>query len=116
MGYPLMDMLLLTVAVRLAVGSGPAVALAEPHGRRASWRCSSRTPSTDGCSCTTGYIPGSGFLEIGWIAFYVGFGAAALHPCMQHLSDRAPDVDAKVGVGRLALLGAASLLAPAHRR
>ena len=47
------------------------------------------TPSTDGCSCNHGYVPGSGYLEIGWIAFYVLFGVAALHPSMRHLSDRA---------------------------
>jgi len=111
MGYPLMDMLLLTVAVRLAVGSGrrsPSLNLMV-----AAIVALFVTDSLYGwLQLHDGYIPGSGFLEIGWIAFYVGFGAAALHPSMKHLSDRASDVDAKVGVGRLALLGAASLLAP----
>ncbi len=111
MGYPLMDMLMLTVAVRLAVGSGrrsPSLNLMVT-----AIVALFVTDSLYGwLQLHDGYIPGSGFLEIGWIAFYVGFGAAALHPSMKQLSERATDVEARVGIGRLALLGAASLLAP----
>ncbi len=111
MGYPVMDMLLLTVAIRLAVGSGrrvpsfylmlTAIVALFVTDAMYGW-----------LQLHDGYIPGSGFLEIGWISFYVLFGAAALHPSMKHLSDRSDTVDARVGVGRLFLLGAASLLAP----
>ena len=60
-----------------------------------------------------GYTPGSGWLEIGWISFYVLFGAAALHPSMRVVShQQSEQAELIVTPGRLALLGAASLLAP----
>ena len=112
MGYPIMDLMVLTVAVRLAVSRGR------------------RTPAfylmliavaallvTDGLYgwllLNGGYTAGSGWLEIGWITFYVLFGSAALHPSMREISQ--PQVDTTSSVvtpGRLALLGAASLLPP----
>ena len=111
MGYPLMDLLLITFAVRLAVGGGR------------------KTPSlylmmtgivalfvTDAIYgwllLHSGYVPGSGLLEIGWIAFYVLFGAAALHPSMRSISESPADAEIRVGAGRLTLLAFASLLAP----
>ena len=36
-----------------------------------------------------GYTPGSGPLEAGWALFYILLGAAALHPSMRTVSDRA---------------------------
>ncbi len=111
MGYPVMDMLLLTVAVHLAVGSGRRVP--SFYLMVTAIIALFVTDAIYGWMLLhDGYMPGSGFLEIGWITFYVGFGAAALHPSMRHLSDRSPEAEAKVGMGRLALLGAASLLAP----
>jgi diguanylate cyclase (GGDEF)-like protein/PAS domain S-box-containing protein len=59
-----------------------------------------------------GYTPGSGALEVGWIAFYVIFGMAALHPSMRVLSERAPDVDTRLTRPRLILLAGAALMAP----
>jgi diguanylate cyclase (GGDEF)-like protein/PAS domain S-box-containing protein len=111
MGYPLMDMLLLTVAIRLAFGAGkrpPSLYL------MVAGIVSLFTVDAiyGWLQLNQGYVPGSGYLEIGWIAFYVLFGAAALHPSMRHMSDRTAVESHTVGVGRLALLGAASLLAP----
>jgi len=111
MGYPVMDMLLLTVAIRLAVGSGRRVP--SFYLMLTSIVALFVTDAMYGwLQLHDGYVPGSGFLEIGWITFYVLFGAAALHPSMKHLSDRSETIEARVGVGRLFLLGAASLLAP----
>ncbi len=112
MGYPLMDVLLLAVAVRLAVGAGR------------------RVPSflllmtaiialfvTDAIYGWAGlhdpYVPGSGYLEIGWIAFYVIWGMAALHPSMRELSEPAQAGEMRLSWTRLGLLGAAALLPPA---
>src|SRR5437773_1149698 len=59
-----------------------------------------------------GYQPGSGYLEAGWIAFYVLFGAAALHPSMRELSEPVDDVETKLTRVRLLVLAGASLMAP----
>ncbi|WP_432494147.1 diguanylate cyclase domain-containing protein [Kineococcus gypseus] len=52
------------------------------------------------------------FLDPVWMASYVLWGAAALHPSMRRLSDPAPDRGRGLGAGRLALLAGASLLSP----
>ena len=54
----------------------------------------------------------SGYLEAGWGIFYLLWGAAALHPSMRNLSDKAPDVERRMSRLRLLLLGGASLIAP----
>jgi diguanylate cyclase (GGDEF)-like protein/PAS domain S-box-containing protein len=111
MSYPTMDLLLMAVAVRLAVGVG----------RRAPsfYLMSAAIVTlfvTDSIYAwlllNSGYTPGSGWLEAGWGAFYVLFGAAALHPSMRTLADRVSEIDVKVSPARLAVLGLASLLAP----
>jgi diguanylate cyclase (GGDEF)-like protein/PAS domain S-box-containing protein len=111
-GYPIMDLMLLTVAVRLAVSRGRrtptfyltlvAVAALLATDSLYGWRL-----------LHGGYTPGSGLLEIGWISFYVLFGSAALHPSMRAASQRQTDATASVVTpARLALLGTASLLPP----
>ncbi|MEA2520750.1 MAG: hypothetical protein QOI81_396, partial [Actinomycetota bacterium] len=111
MAYPLMDILLITFAVRLAVGGGrkaPSLYLMIT-GIVALFV----TDAIYGWLLLhNGYTPGSGLLEIGWIAFYVLFGAAALHPRMESISENTADVEVRVGSGRLTLLAVASLLAP----
>ncbi len=112
MGYPVMDLLMAAVAVRLAVGAG----------RRASsfnliMLSIVALFATDAIYgwllLNNGYVPGSGDLELGWVAFYVLFGAAALHPSMRTLSDQVGDAKTKLTQGRLGLLAGATLLAPA---
>ena len=112
MGYPVMDLLVAAVAVRLAVGVG----------RRApsfnlimlSIVALFATDAVYGwLLLNNGYVPGSGALEVGWILFYVLFGAAALHPSMRSLADKAPETETKLTRGRLGLLAGATLLAPA---
>ncbi len=111
MAYPLMDILVITFAVRLAVGGGrkaPSLYLMMT-GVVALFI----TDAIYGWLLLhTGYTPGSGLLEIGWIAFYVLFGAAALHASMRTISDSPGDAEVRVGAGRLTLLAFASLLAP----
>jgi diguanylate cyclase (GGDEF)-like protein/PAS domain S-box-containing protein len=51
-------------------------------------------------------------VDVGWVAFYVGLGAAALHPSMRDLS--APTVTSQpVSAGRLVVIASAVVLAPA---
>jgi diguanylate cyclase (GGDEF)-like protein/PAS domain S-box-containing protein len=111
MGYPVMDLILFTVIVRLAVGGGR------------------RAPSfylmagAAGGLFVTDFVYSyfsvrgivydqSGYLEAGWASFYILWGAAALHGSMRALSERTPDVEPRLSRGRLWLLALASLLAP----
>ncbi|MGH2635056.1 MAG: putative bifunctional diguanylate cyclase/phosphodiesterase [Actinomycetota bacterium] len=114
MGYPFMDLILLTVVVRLVIGPGrrglsfylmPAATLA--------------LFMTDFAYSYIG-VQGlvydqSGYLEAGWGMFYLLWGAAALHESQRHLAERAPDQEVRITRGRLILLGAASLIPQAVR-
>ena len=109
--YPLMDVLLLAVAARLAVGSGirtvsfyligtgivgllatdAAYAYFELHG---------------------GYQLGS-LLDIGWLAYYLLWGTAALLPGMWRMGEQSPESGPTLTGRRLVPLAAATLIAPA---
>jgi len=109
--YPLMDVLLLSVAARLAFGTG-----ARP---RAFWFLMAGIVvllATDAAytwiELTSGYKQG-GLLDSGWIVFYLLTGAAALHPSMRALSARGAPPEGRVSRHRFALLAAATLMAPA---
>ncbi len=52
-------------------------------------------------------------LDVGWMATYLLWGAAALHPSMRDLSTRAPVTGASLTGKRVLLLAAATLIAPA---
>ena len=52
-------------------------------------------------------------VDIGWIIFYACWGAAALHPSMRALSEPRPAAAPRTSRGRLVLLAATSLIAPA---
>src|SRR4029079_14098881 len=101
---------LVTVVVRLAVGAGrrpPAFYL-----MAAAAVCLLVTDSIYTWYGVQGIVYNqSGFLEAGWAAFYLLWGAAALHPSMVTLSERAPDPEVKLTRARLIVLGIASLTA-----
>ncbi|HZB01718.1 MAG TPA: diguanylate cyclase, partial [Actinomycetota bacterium] len=111
MAYPVMDLILLTVVIRLAIGggrratsfyllAGAALALFVTDFRYSY------------ISVTGAVYEQNGFLELGWASFYVLWGAAALHGSMRTLSTRVQDADPRLSRGRLAILALASLLAP----
>ena len=111
--YPLGDVLVLAVAVRLAVGA---------DRRPPAWwlLTGSVVPLLLG-DTVFGLLQLAGTwgtwrhqqpLDLCWILFYVGFGAAALHPSMRELSEPVP-VAVRLSRGRLLLLAGSSLLAPA---
>ena len=111
MTYPLMDLMLLTVVVRLAIGGGK---------RAASFYLMAAAAvalfATD-FAYTYVTVHGliydrSGYLQAGWAAFYLLWGASALHPSMRTLSNRAPDRERRFSEVRLGLLTAASLMLP----
>ncbi|MGI5247412.1 putative bifunctional diguanylate cyclase/phosphodiesterase [Dactylosporangium sp. CA-139066] len=51
--------------------------------------------------------------DLGWVVCYAGWAAAALHPSMVQMTEPTRSAAADLGVRRIALLGAASLIAPA---
>ena len=111
MAYPIMDVVLVTVAIRLAVGAGKRVAAFRLILAAILVLCV--TDSAYGWTLLhTPYVPGSGYLEIGWIAFYVLWGMGALHPSMGSLSERVPEAGVRLTWPRLALLSGAALMPP----
>src|SRR4051794_4419496 len=58
-----------------------------------------------------GYDPGQ-WLDLGWVAFYALLGASALHPSMRRLSEPTLVVERRLSRPRLPLLASAALLAP----
>ena len=111
MAYPLMDLILVTVAVRLAVGAGrrsPAF-----HLLMGSIAVLFVTDSIYGWIVLHGgYDNTTGYLEGGWGLFYLLMGAAALHPSTHLFDEPAAEVEPKQPRRRLLILAAASLLAP----
>jgi diguanylate cyclase (GGDEF)-like protein/PAS domain S-box-containing protein len=109
--YPLGDILLLAAAIRLAVDSGrrePAFYLLAT-----SIVALLATDFAYGVVTLRGAYDGQVLLDVGWISFYLLWGAAALHPSMRGLERPAVDRDPKLTPFRLALLTGASLIAPA---
>jgi signal transduction histidine kinase len=106
--YPLMDLLILSTAARLAFGGGY-------RGRAYTMMVASICVLfvTDGVygwlELHGGYTTG-GLLDGGWILFYALFGAAALHPSMALVDEEPAPVN--LTRPRLALLTVATFVAP----
>ena len=108
--YPLGDILLLAAAIRLAVDAGrraPAFFLIV-----ASIVALLATDFVYGLTTLNGTYTGQLWLDGGWIAFYVLWGAAALHPSMRELEQPAPERDTRLTPLRFALLTSAAVIAP----
>ena len=113
MAYPLGDVLLLAAAIRLAVDSGrrqPAFYLLA-----SSIVALLVTDSVYNYMLLKGTYNGQVLLDVGWISYYLLWGAAALHPSMRTLEQPAPDRRVRLTRVRLALLAIAWLIVPAIR-
>ena len=111
--YPLGDILLLAAAIRLAVDSGrrePAFYLLA-----LSIVALLVTDFAYGVVTLQGAYDGQVILDVGWISFYLLWGAAALHPSMRGLERPPPTATRSSRRFRLALLTGASLIAPGRR-
>jgi diguanylate cyclase (GGDEF)-like protein/PAS domain S-box-containing protein len=109
--YPFGDILLLAAAIRLAVDSGrrqPAFFLLI-----ASIVALLATDFAYGLITLAGNYTGQVILDVGWVSFYLLWGAAALHPSMSGLDEVASDREPRLSPLRLVLLTCASLIAPA---
>jgi diguanylate cyclase (GGDEF)-like protein/PAS domain S-box-containing protein len=107
--YPLGDVLMLGVAVRMAVGAGRRSA---PYYMAIGAIVAVlATDSIYGWILLHGtYHPGDP-LDGGWIAFYLLWGAAALHPSMKTVSQTAAP-KASLTRTRILAIAAAALIAP----
>ena len=108
--YPIGDILLLAAAIRLAVDTGtrrPAFYLLV-----SSIVALLATDFAYGLVTLAGAYDGQVWLDVGWISFYLLWGAAALHPSMGELERAAPERDTRLTPLRLATLTCASLIAP----
>jgi diguanylate cyclase len=108
--YPLMDVVMLAVLVRLMTLRGP------------------RSPaynilviglmSTLVADIAYGYVTltseyvARGWMDALWLLTYVLWGVAALHPSANHISDTAKEPSGRLTPGRLVLLASAALIAP----
>jgi signal transduction histidine kinase len=108
--YPVMDLLVLVTVVRLAVGRGQ-----RPPGFYLLGLSVIALLLTDACysylQLSGGYHTGSP-IDVGWMLWYAGWGAAALHPSMAVLGDRATDREVQLTRGRFALLAGGAMVAP----
>jgi hypothetical protein len=110
MAYPLMDVLLLGVAARLALDRGnrrPAF-----HLLILGMLCLLAADTAYGLIVLHGTYTTGSPLDALWIAFYVAWGAAALHPSMQTLSEPAVESESALTGWRVVLLVGATLVAP----
>ena len=108
--YPVMDLLVAAVALRLAIGRGR---------RGTAWMlllggviALFATDAVHGVLRLHGGYEVGGLLDGGWLLSYALFGAAALHHSMRGLSDPVPGLAPRLTWGRLTMLAAASMLAP----
>ena len=112
--YPLGDVLLLAAAIRLAVDRGtraPAFYLLS-----GSIVCLLATDSAYNLAILKDTYSHSQLIyDLGWMMYYILWGAAALHPSMRVLEEPATDSRARLTSLRLVLLGAACLIAPSIR-
>jgi diguanylate cyclase (GGDEF)-like protein/PAS domain S-box-containing protein len=110
--YPVGDILLLAATIRLAVGRGvraPAFYLLA-----GSIVCLLTTDSVYNRMLLDGTYNGQVFLDVGWIFYYLLWGASALHPSMRTLEQPAEGRTRLTPV-RLGFLCVAVLIAPGIR-
>ena len=110
MAFPVMDLGVLAVALRLLVGAGV-------RGRSFFLLVGALTlllaaDVVYGLQQLAGVYTAGNFVDAMWLGYYLLLGAAALHPSMSALAEPSPITDLAAGRGRLLSLGAAALMAP----
>ncbi|HLY48724.1 MAG TPA: EAL domain-containing protein [Solirubrobacteraceae bacterium] len=108
--YPMGDIILLAAAIRLAVDTGkrqPAFYLL-----LLSSVAMLITDFAYGVLTLQNAFTHQLILDVGWISFYLFWGAAALHPTMRALEHPGPDREPRLTPLRLILLTGATLIAP----
>lgn len=109
--YPLMDVLLIALAVRMLLSRGarqPAFCFVS-----ASLVLTLVADAIYAALVLNGSYQSGSFVDNGWLVSYVLWGAATLHPSMRNLSETQGERHPKLSRGRVVSLVAAVLLAPA---
>jgi hypothetical protein len=108
--YPLGDILLLAATIRLAVDAGRRA----PAFYLMAFTIVTLlvTDFVYGVLTLRGDFHFQVPLDVGWITFYVLWGAAALHPSMRTLEEPAPEREERLRIVRLTLLTGESIIAP----
>jgi diguanylate cyclase (GGDEF)-like protein/PAS domain S-box-containing protein len=109
--YPLGDVLLLAATLRLAFDGGRR--RGSFYLLIASVGALLATDAAYGFALLNGTYDHQLIYDAGWIAYYLLWGAAAMHPTMQDFVEATPDRERRLGWQRLGLLTVASLVAPA---
>jgi len=109
--YPAMDLLLLTVMVRMVLGRGRTAA---PHRMLYGWAGLVFVADVVyGYQQLSGSYDVGNYLDLLWLGAVLLLGGAALHPRMRGLEEPVPVPDPHASTGRLMVLAVASLMAPA---
>ncbi len=109
-GYPLGDVLVLAMLARMVVGGGLRIAAVRLLTLGAVGLL-----AADVCY---GYIQLNGVwkvggpVDVGWAVYYAAWGVAALHPSMRKVNQTAARPSGVTSMARVAVLGAATLIAP----
>jgi diguanylate cyclase (GGDEF)-like protein/PAS domain S-box-containing protein len=112
--YPLGDVLLLAAAIRLAVDTGKRAA--SFYLLSGSIVCLLVTDSAYNLAILKNTYSHSQLIyDLGWMFYYILWGAAALHPSMRVLEEPAVDSRPRLTWVRLSLLGGACLISPSIR-
>ncbi len=110
LAYPVMDLLMLTIALRLILGGGrrPASFFLLTFNLLAFVAADTLYVSQQ----LDGVYQAGNFLDAIWLAGNLALGAAALHPTMARLTDPSPVRETAIGPARITALCAAALIAP----
>src|SRR5262249_35572528 len=111
--YPIGDVLLLAAAIRLTVDTGKRVPAFYPLSGSIVALLAPASIYT--YMLLNNLYTHQLWLDLGWMAYYVLWGASALHPSMRELSEPAGRLTARLTQRRLALLCVACLIDPAVR-
>jgi diguanylate cyclase (GGDEF)-like protein len=111
LSYPMLDVLLLGVLVRILLAPGPRVpSLTFLMGALVAFLLSDFPYAI--LALSDGYYTGH-IVDAGWLIGSVLWATAALHPSMRQVAERVEVGEVRLSAWRLVLLAAASLMAPA---
>jgi diguanylate cyclase (GGDEF)-like protein len=111
LAYPMLDILLLGLMVRILLAPGPRVpSLTFLMGALVAFLLSDFPYAI--LALSDGYYTGH-IVDAGWLIGSVLWATAALHPSMRQVAERVEVGEVRLSAWRLVLLAAASLMAPA---
>ena len=111
LAYPLLDLVILALLVRIALAPGRKVpALVLLLGALGALLISDFGYA--GLALVDGYTTGH-WIEAGWLISSFLYAAAALHPTMREIAAPVDDTEVRLSAWRVVLLAVASLMAPA---